>query len=185
MSWLVRSARLMPALLLCVALSAKSNGEALSAPQWNFSANFPCQSQIGGQTLDIPTGKLVMTTFTCALDKAAFFVAINDYPDGMMKPEVLDNAYSGGINGLATSIKGTIRSVTTYTLGGTTGREGFVEVASENTVYRARMFIVGNRLFQIMYLGPTGSEASETATKFLDSLVLLDVAKLKTSPPPK
>jgi hypothetical protein len=188
MSTSMRSLRLVAFIAASiVSLGGGAFAEALDAPQWNFRATFPCQSQIGGQTVDTAAGRVAITTYACGDDQIAYLVAINDYPSGTAKPERVDTMYAGGIDQAAKSANGTIRSITPYTLGGVSGREAVVDQQDQKGTIRLRIFIVGDRLYQIMYLGPVGTEQGASCLDFLNSFTLIATAEIEkpASPPPK
>jgi hypothetical protein len=167
-------------LVACIVLSSGgASAETLDAPQWHFRVSFPCQSQIGGQTVDTKAGRVAITTYACGDDQTAYFVAINDYPPGIVKPEIVDSMYAGGINQAAKSANGSIRGITPYTLGGINGREALIDQLDVKRAIRQRVFIVGDRLYQIMYLGPAGTEQGKTCTDFLDSFILITTAEVE------
>lgn len=177
---------LLAAVAVAAALPA-SRAEKLDAPQWHFSVNFPCQSQIGGQTAKTEAGDIVITTYTCGDDTVAYVIAISDFPAGLIKPETIDNMYAGAVNTAAADSKGTIRSIMPYTLANYTGREALIDVIADKTVMHMRNFIVGNRFYQVLYLGPAGSEQSKECLEFLNSFTFIATNELAKpiSPPAK
>jgi hypothetical protein len=172
-------------LVVCFVTGAKA--EILNAAQWHFSANFPCKSQISGQAADTAVGRLVITIYSCGDDSRYFFVTINDYPVGMVKPANRDNIYAGAVNGSATEVKGTIRTTSVFTLANIDGREYFVDIPDKNGVLRSRLFLVGDRLYQTTCAGNTGIDTSKDCLDFLNSFTLIAVDPLlnPNSPPPK
>lgn len=161
-----------------------ANAEKLDASAWRFSVAFPCKSQLGSQTIHTAVGDVIMAFYTCDVETPTYLVAVNDYPKGTMLPEKVDGAYVGGITSLAETVKGTIRGITPYTLGGISGREAIVDSDDGKSVGRLRAFIVGDRLYQVFYMGPKGSEESKDCLDFLNSFTLIGISAI-VSPPSK
>ena len=177
----VRAVRLAVILALASLFFAPfARAEKLDASQWRFTAVFPCQSQLGSQQVESQIGLLVVTMYSCAdAEDSKYFAAVIDYPPGKMPPENHDNAYAGGVDAAAKSAKGTIRRVSPYVLGNTTGREYIIDTPEDNTVLRGRMFLVGDRLYQMVFGGKAGKEDSKECLDFLDSLTLIGTNQMK------
>jgi len=170
----LRGVRLLGSIVSTLAvLAIAARAERLDAPQWRFNVTFPCQSALGGQQVSTAVGTLVITTFSCDSGNNDYTVAINDFPAGSVKPENLDNVYASSVNGVATNTKGTIRSVTGYTLGNYTGREALIDIPESKSVIRTHLFIVGDRMYQVMFIGAVGTESGKDGLDFLNSFVLL------------
>jgi hypothetical protein len=163
------------ALAACAAafVSANAHAESLDAKQWRFTLVFPCQSQLGSQVVNTAVGDILLTSYVCGGDNDAYFAAISDYPAGTVTPEKLDLIYAGAVNGQAENTKGTIRTVAPYTLGNTTGREAFIDIAEPKGAIRLRLFLVGDRLYQVMCIEPAGDETGQKCLDFLNSFTLL------------
>lgn len=152
--------------------AACARAETVSAPQWGFSVTFGCQSQLGSQTVPTAVGNIVITSYSCTVGETAYFVAISDYPAGSVTPAKVDAVYAGAINGAAANAKGSIRSVTPYALGKTTGREALIDVPTDKMAIRMRIFLVGDRMYQALFAAPAGQESGADGLKFLNSFKL-------------
>jgi len=178
MQFSVRMIRFVAAMAFASALlAAGAHAEALNAVPWGFSVTFGCQSQLGSQTIKTDAGSVVMTSYSCDTGDMSYFVAIIDYPTGTFTPEKVDNAYAGAVNGEATSAKGTIRSVEPFTLGAVTGRDALIDVAESHQTFHSRLFLVGDRLYQVLFVAPTGQENGKDSLDFLNSFALQSAGK--------
>ncbi|MDE2181458.1 MAG: hypothetical protein KGJ78_00400 [Alphaproteobacteria bacterium] len=168
--------RALGALFIAASIAVGAHAEALNAPQWKFSATFPCQSELSGDSTDTDIGKIAITTYGCATKDVDnyFAVAISDYPLGSIKPDNIDSVYAGGVSGGATAMGGTIRNVMPITLGKITGREAIIDIPDKKLVARTRLFIIGDRMYQVIVVGAPGIETSKDCLDFLDSFKLLD-----------
>lgn len=169
----VRVARLTALAACTLALLAiGARAETMDNTQWGFSAVFPCQSQLNTQPVSTKAGNVTLVMYMCTDGETAFFVGVTDYPAGAITQQQLDDVYNGVANGAATNSNGTLRSLDPYTLGSVAGREAVIDVASSNQTMHARFFVVGDRLYQELFLGPTGQENSQTALDFLNAFAL-------------
>jgi hypothetical protein len=156
------------AILACAALSACSTRpETVNSQDWKFSAVFPCTTHVGKRSVPTAVGSVEMTSYTCDTAGSEYVVFVGDYPPGNRVD------YDGAINGAASAVNGTIRTVLVSTFGSETGREAFLDIPSKNAVAHGRYFGVGPRLYQIWCIVPAGQERDKTCLDFLDSFKLL------------
>ena len=106
-------------------------------------------------------------------NSTGFVLGYLDYPAGSVAKIDQTKPYDDIIKGVVDSLKGVIRSNVAHKLGDANGREYIVDNEKDKFVARTRCYFVGDRLYQIMYLGPIGSENSKEALQFLDSFRLL------------
>ena len=175
--------RVMRLIWLVVAgqLSAgASMAETLDAPQWHIRITFPCQSQRGTQTVETANGQIAVTTLMCEIDGMTYFVGISELPSDIIRPVDTESLYVNAITNSAASAKGTLRSVTSFALAKYAGCEAIIEMPS--VISRTRLLVVGDQMYQVMFLGPAGAEKSSAANRFLDSFALIDIRGLALSP---
>ncbi|HEV8073606.1 MAG TPA: hypothetical protein VGP21_05680 [Opitutaceae bacterium] len=146
-----------------------------------FVATFEGAVQRGSQPVDTAVGKITMNMAYYDGGAVAHMIIYCDYPAGSVAqsggPEkVCANASDGAVK----NVNGTIRTSSSYQLGDVKGLEVVADIPSKDpkvpadaSVARLRFFVVGDRLYQVMYIGPTGQETSPEAVAFLDSFRLL------------
>ena len=100
------------------------------------------------------------------------WITYSDYPKGTMADRDPARIYERWPKGEAATRHGKLRNSVTHKLGESVGREFIIDLASENKVVRARVYIVGDRTYRVSYTGPAGSEDSPAARHFLDSFRL-------------
>jgi hypothetical protein len=122
-------------------------------------------------------GTFTLVQYSCANDKQQFYVGITEYPKGSLPSPA--RAIDGAIHGAANAVNGTIRSNVPYMLGNLTGLDALVDGPSSGAaanaprlVFHARIFCVGDRLYQVVYAGQTGTEKGSIVLRFLDSFTL-------------
>jgi hypothetical protein len=142
-----------------------------------FVATFEGKVQRGSQPVDTSVGKIAMNMVYYDGGAIAHMVIYCDYPAGSVAssggPEkVCANASDGAVK----SVNGTVRSSSPYQLGDSNGLEVVADIPPKDpkdpsgaSVARLRFFVVGDRLYQVMYIGPSGTETDSKAVAFLDS----------------
>jgi hypothetical protein len=105
--------------------------------------------------------------------KIAFILGYNDYPPGSVAKLDLAETYRNVMKGVLDSMKCEARTSGDHRLGDINGWE-YTLVAKDNSLAgHVRSYFVGDRLYQVMYLGPVDSENSGESLHFLDSFRLL------------
>ena len=145
-----------------------------------FLANFQGAVQRGSQLVDTAVGKIAMNMVYYDGGAVAHMVIYCDYPAGSVAQsggpdKVCQNASDGAVK----SVNGTVRTSSSYQLGDVKGLEVTADIPAKDpkvpadaSVARLRFFVVGDRLYQVMYIGPTSTETSPKAVAFLDSFRL-------------
>jgi hypothetical protein len=99
----------------------------------------------------------------------AWIVTYNDYQRGTVDRVGREKMYDNGVDGSVKAVKGTLRSNRPIDHDGVHAREIIVRVPEGPMVMRQRLFIVGDRLYQNIYVGPPGTEDSGEVQDFLAS----------------
>jgi hypothetical protein len=145
-----------------------------------FVANFPSPVQRSSQPVPTAVGNIAMNMVYYDGGTIAYMVIYCDYPAGSVSTsggpdKVCANASEGAVK----SVNGTVRTSSPCRLGDVKGLELVADIPSKDpkvpadaSVARLRFFVVGDRLYQVMYLGPTGQETGADAVAFLDSFRL-------------
>lgn len=164
-------------LILCLGLVW---GQALRAEitvddAGRFAVDIALPVKRSNAEADSGLGKTVLHLLTHdGENSTGFILGYNDYPAGSIAKLDPDKTYDNIINGVVGNFKGgVLRTKGAHTLGDATGREYFLDSEPLKLVGRVRCYLVGDRLYQIMYLGPPGTENGAEALHFLDSFRLL------------
>jgi hypothetical protein len=159
--------------VLAAALAGCSREDTVVSQDGGFKATFPVKAQT--TSMPVKSGELDVTMNMVAAEKngASFVVSYVDYPAGSLAQKSSDQAFQDIIDGTLGNVQGTLRNAAPITLGGTAGREVLIDVPAQNVVVHERIFLVGDRLYQVMYGGPKGTENANDATAFLDSFKLM------------
>ena len=114
-----------------------------------------------------PFGQLSMTGYVSELPgNRGFSVGTSDLPKGSS----FDPAKS--LQGGAANVKGTVLSSSEIAMDGHVGCEGLLKTGS-GLMIRSRIYLVGDRVYQVQALGNDAFVKSKDADKFLDSFKIL------------
>ncbi|WP_124065808.1 hypothetical protein [Clostridium sp. E02] len=132
-----------------------------------FTICFPGKANESMETLELSEGKTEIHSYFLQLEHTAYNFAYNDYPEGSVKDAftVLENAI--------TSLPEGVEESKDITLGKYPGKDLKYKVTSGDesiTVYQ-RIYIVGDRMYQIQYMADS-DEINPKKDLFFDSFVL-------------
>jgi hypothetical protein len=179
--------RLKPVPVLCLVLFSRM---ALAAPsaEWKefssqegrFSVLFPSAPKQTTQTMTTKVGNLDARLYTLSSTKetpfeAQFFaVAYIDYPKDALAKYRTDALLDGAREGAVTFVKGKQLAETRVTQNGVEGRE--IKITAPNkrktSLVVVRLFLVGERLYQVLVVIDESRAESGEIAKFLDSFKL-------------
>ena len=128
---------------------------------------------------DGKTVELTVHQFGGSKDGLAYSVGYNDYPEWVFtlgeRPAVVEALLGSAGLGLTKLSNGKPLLETKITLGPYPGREVLVEFQQQGqkAIAKARYYLVGRRLYQIMVLAPSGKGGMSDINAFLGSFQLL------------
>jgi hypothetical protein len=161
--------RSMMWLAVAVLAMAGAQAESFFSRAQNFGAAFPCKTRVAGQQVRTALGDIPTITYSCETGSNVFYVAVSTYPKGFIAKRTVAAASQDAIAGAAENVKGHVRNNIAAKLGKQAGRDALIDVASQKTVVHLRVFFAGDRQYQVMYLGPAGTETGKPAMAFLGS----------------
>ncbi len=138
-------------------------------PADGFSADFPFEPSQSKKDIDSDSGTYELRSYMTEDDQAALYVGVCDYGEKAKKqsPEtLLNNAEDGALK----NSNSRLVSEQAITLGIYHGLEFKAE--NESTEFSARLYIVGNTLYQTLVVTPRGHAYAKT-TRFLNSFQLI------------
>jgi hypothetical protein len=168
---LVLSAFSLLAVLVVSALPVRA--EAVNSKDGRFAATFPGSARMS--TTPVQSGDVTvrMTVYAFENGQLNYYVSYSDYPPRTFDRLSRDQAYVNVINATLANVKGRKEREADVKLGDVTGREVLIDVPAQHATMRERLFLVGNRLYQVVYGGPPGSANAKPALDFLNSFKLL------------
>jgi hypothetical protein len=175
MKRVIGSFLLVSALAITACDSNQMAMEQFSSEVGQFTVSTPASFEETQQSIETPVGNIDIYTFTAETDESAYVVAFSDYPPQMVaqsEPEMLLNSSrDGAVNNLG----GTLVSEEVIDLEGYPGRSLVIKADDETnkpTIISSRIYLVDNRLYQVLVVSPEGQEIQESSKTFLESFDL-------------
>jgi hypothetical protein len=174
------SMRADPAMAPKAAPPVEAKPETLVDDAGRFVASLPKPVQRDSQQVPTKVGNIAMNMVYYDGGAIAYMIIYCDYPAGSVAgsggpDKVCANASGGAVK----NVNGTLRTSSPCQLGDVKGLEIVADIPSKDpqvpanaSVARVRFFVVGDRLYQVMYIGPTASETGPKAVAFLNSFRL-------------
>ena len=116
-------------------------------------------------------GKGVLHMNRAQADKTIYAANYCDFPTEI-KMAPIKKVYDSSRDGAVANLEGKLVSEKEIKLGKHPGREIQIEVAGGKQLFRARVFLVEQRLFQVVVMGTKKAATSRDADRFLDSFKL-------------
>lgn len=160
-------------LLAAVFLGEPSHAEAVTSKDGHFAATFPGAARMSSAPVQSGDVTVRMTMYAFENGVFSYYVTYSDYPPQVFARTSQGQALTNVIHSTVANVKGKVTHEETITIGNVSGREVVIDVPAQNALMRERLLLVGNRLYQIVYGGPQGSENSKAALDFLNSFRLL------------
>jgi hypothetical protein len=124
-------------------------------------------------TIQTDSGQIVIHLFGVPIGDTDYIVAYSDYPAELVNEKspqgVLDSAREGALN----NTKGKLLSEQPIELNGFPGRLLVVESPDGKGVAQAKLFLVGNRLYQVFVAALKDKAYTEENQAYLDSFQIM------------
>lgn len=157
--------------LLASASAVAARAEATVDKDGRFVATFPGPVVRSSQPAGNSTLHIVNFDEN---NMTSYFVMYGDHPEGTWaRLGGVDNSYERAVSGAMKAQGGTLLSRASCRTGNFEGREFLIDIPSKKLVCRVRYYIVGNRLYQVMYVGEPGTHSQKKVDAFLDSFRIL------------
>ena len=118
-------------------------------------------------------GKGVLHMNTVQTGKTMYGAHYCDFPAAIKKVP-LKQVYDSSRDGAAANLEAKLVSEKDVKLGEHPGRETQIEVAGGKRLFRTRVYLVDQRLYQVVVFGTKEAATSKEADKFLESFKLAD-----------
>jgi hypothetical protein len=164
-------------LLLCAVGAAQRDPPkwaTFASPEGRFEILMPGEVKQFTVDVDNEFGTSVLHMNVATLPDGTMFVANwVDYPPDAVADfpaQILDDSREGALDNLG----GKLVSEKEIKLNNHRGREILIEVAKQDRLFRVRMYLVENRLYQTVVFGPPKLVKSKDAQRYLDSFELTE-----------
>ncbi len=160
---------------LQLAVAAPAQGKEFSSKEGGFSVMTPVALEEASQEIDTAIGKIKIVMYGGQIGDASFQIGYNDYPKGFVTADNTAALLDGAVQGMVSNIGATLVSQKGVTLKGYPGKElvATLKIEDMDAQVKARIFIVGSRLYQVVVVAASGAVTPETVDAFLQSLKLL------------
>ena len=141
-----------------------------------FSIMTPYTLKETTQFMDTQIGKIEVHFFIADQGEKSFLVVYSDYPSEVIKTSDPEKMLDGSRDGAINNVKGELVSEEHISLNNYPGRDFTIGAQTENgqdLFMRGRIFLVENRLYQIMVMATKGNENNKEIDDFLESFALL------------
>lgn len=163
---------LLFASLLHVLPAAAQTAVPYTSEAMGYSVTFPAKPNVKDETVDLGDGQSAkMNTVQILAANAIFDVTVAEYPKGTVQSigedKVLDNARDGAV----ANAPGPLISEAKIDFAGRPARELTIDM-SMNHVSRNRIFVIGDRLFNVGAVAAKDKTKSEAIEVFFSSFKL-------------
>jgi hypothetical protein len=170
--------RLAPALLILlfpVALIAEDKKpEPFKSKEGKFSVTMPEKPVSKTNKVKTDIGEVELHAFLVDQKDRAIVVMYSDYPAGSVAEGTVEKVLDGCVSGNVKALKAKLLSEDKISIGKAkhAGREIRVEMPNQQGIYRARVFLVGDRLYQVVAMGPDDYTKTKAVEDFMNSFAI-------------
>jgi len=138
-----------------------------------FAAFFPGTPTESSKTVNTAIGPIEMKIYGVAKKQTAFSVVLSDYPPEHVKRVGSATILDGARDGAVANTQGKLLSELIIEIAGNPGRDLKISAAGGKGTVRAKLFLVGSRLYQVLAVTPTEDSYAPQVGRFLESFKLL------------
>ncbi len=133
-----------------------------------FTVLFPGEPERKLEQVQTPIGTLELVMYNAGSKKTGFIVGYADYPQEMIDNSSVDKMLDGARDGAVANVEGELVSEKVLDFYSNQAREIEVKVPKQGTI-KARLILIGNRLYQVMAISQSKSILEERSPEFFDS----------------
>jgi len=138
-----------------------------------FSAALPEDPIEDVQTLPTSAGDLEVHFFTLEKENAIYMVVYSDYPAEVVAQSSPTVMLDGARDGAVSNVQGTLLNEEEITINDYPGRALKVRASDGQATVHSRVYLVDNRLYQVMVVIPGSADLPTEAEDFLDSFKVM------------
>jgi len=141
-----------------------------------FTVMTPKSFEVSRDTTQSAAGEMELITYLAELGSVAYGVVCSDFPQDFVDKTEANTLLKNGSIGFINQFKGKVSSEQLLSLQGNPGLEiALTGVTQGVDIFaKARFYLVGRRLYQVMVIAEKGKEDAKAIDKFLGSFKLKD-----------
>jgi hypothetical protein len=165
-------------ILLGLSGCSPTSPQSFTSEEGAFSVVSPLSLQESSQSIDTQLGPIEVHFFMGEDANRAFMVGYSDYPQDFVDQSDPQVMLDGAVNGAVSNVNGELVSEVKIHLSDRyPGREIVVTAMVDNNqegTLKGRLFLVNNRLYQIMSIAPSDNLNVQEMDDFINSFELLN-----------
>jgi peroxiredoxin len=130
------------------------------------------------QSVDVPNAGTIAThMFSGDRNNISYFVAYADFPEDLIAQSDPEKMLDGSVNGAVGNVNGVLVGQSKISLSGNPGREILANAKLPNgqdATLKAHIYLVQNRLYQVLILSLKGQVSNDVMMQYLDSFTLIN-----------
>jgi hypothetical protein len=153
--------------------ATQSIWKPFSSAEGGFTVLMPGTPKPVQQTLNTPNGRITLKGFIVQRpNEANYFVIYSDFPSKTIENDSdIENLFDGIVEGFKRRTRGEVVSKENITLNDYPGREFKMQLSGTITA-RSRIYLVNQRLYQLVAITPREQDLPQSIQGFLDSFQL-------------
>ena len=155
-----------------VAGAASATWKEFSSSEGSFSILMPGEPTEQTKTVNTKAGAIDLHLFIFQQKNVAYFVSYVEYQEELVQANNAEKLLDGARDGAVSNVQGKLLNEVSISLEKYPGREIRIQVPDGKHTIQTRMYLVKNRLYQVMIVTPKEDSFSKDVTKFLDSFKL-------------
>lgn len=169
--------------VVCGPLSA----ETLASKEGRFSVSLPATPTMNKSRVQLGDQSMEVYSYSAAVKGGSLAIVYSDLPTGVPPADRVDAVLDGAANGIVTNTKGTLIKSDKTEHAGCPGRDVLWTVKASNAELcgRARLILVGERMYQVLAVGAEAFVASQPTLDFFDSFRFDRAPKVSPTAKPK
>ena len=146
--------------------------ETFTSKDDGFSILMPGTPELETHTVNTVAGPITVYVYQVESNGIVYQVGYNDYPEEAMEGLTPEQMLDGARDGAVANVFGELIAEEIISLNGYPGRQ--INIAVEDNGIRAKIFLVDNRLYQVLVVGPKNKMYYKNVGDVLDSFELID-----------
>ena len=152
------------------ALRAEDKFKPFTSKEGKFTVLMPGAPKEHKQVVKAAGMDIATTLYVSEIDPTrAVIVSYNDFPAQNFNAAIADKVLDAAANGVNAKAKGTVLSTKKIALGKHPGREVQIKLPEDKGLLKVDIYLVGNRLYQILAIGPESFVRSPQLDRYYKS----------------